>query len=229
MLLVRVLLFEDDTDLLDVTSYALRKYGFNVVGVSDGASAIERWQREQPDLVLLDVNLPHMSGFDICREIRKLSSMPIIMVTSSGDDAQVIEGFESGADDYIVKPYSYRQLAMRMRVVTERRTDAPMVKSSTVAESGDLRVDLLGHEVHKAGAAVRLTRLETRILYLLASNAGRVVETDRLIEFVWNYEAGDSFALKTHICHIRSKVKLIKGQAGYIVSLPQVGYMLQTA
>jgi DNA-binding response OmpR family regulator len=226
---MRVLLFEDDTDLLDVTTYALRKHGFDVVGVADGASAIERWQREQPDLVLLDVNLPHMSGFDICREIRKHSSTPIIMVTASGDDAQVVEGFESGADDYVVKPYSYRQLAMRMRVVAERRTDAPMQESSTVAESGDVRVDLSGHEVHKAGVPVRLTRLETRILYLLANNAGRVVQTDRLIEFVWNYEAGDSFALKTHICHIRTKLRLIKGQPGYIVSVPQVGYMLETA
>src|SRR5438874_1966239 len=148
---MRVLLVEDDTDLLDVTAYALRKYGYDVVGVADGGAAIERWQREQPDLVLLDVNLPHMSGFDICREIRKQSSIPIIMVTASGNDAQVVEGFESGADDYVVKPYSYRQLAMRMRVVIERRTDAPMQDSSTLATSGDLRVNLSGHEVHKAG------------------------------------------------------------------------------
>ena len=225
---MRVLLVEDDTDLLDVTAYALRKYGYDVVGVADGGAAIERWQREQPDLVLLDVNLPHMSGFDICREIRKQSSIPIIMVTASGNDAQVVEGFESGADDYVVKPYSYRQLAMRMRVVIERRTDAPMQDSSTLAISGDLRVNLSGHEVHKAGIAVRLTRLETRILYLLVGNAGRVVPTDRLIEFVWNYEGGDSFALKTHICHIRQKLKLVKEQVGYISAVPQIGYMLQT-
>jgi DNA-binding response OmpR family regulator len=226
---MRVLLIEDDTDLLDVTAYALRKYGYDVVGVADGATAIERWQREEPDLVLLDVNLPHMSGFDICREIRKQSSVPIIMVTAAGEDAQVVEGFEAGADDYVVKPYSYRQLAMRMRVVTERRTDAPMRESSTLAESGDVRVDLSGHEVHKGGIAVRLTRLETRILYLLVGNAGRVVPTDRLIEFVWNYEGGDSFALKTHICHIRRKLKLIKEQVGYISSVPQIGYVLETA
>jgi DNA-binding response OmpR family regulator len=226
---MRVLLFEDDTDLLDVTAYALRKHGFDVVGVADGAAAVERWQRERPDLVLLDVNLPHVSGFDICRAIRKQSSTPIIMVTAAGDEEHVVEGFESGADDYVVKPYSYRQLAMRMRTIAERRTDAPMQETSTLAESGDVRVDLSAHEVHKAGVAVRLTRLETRILYFLVSNAGRVVQTDRLIEFVWNYEAGDSFALKTHICHIRSKLKLIKGQPGYIVSVPQVGYMLETA
>src|SRR5438067_1932463 len=137
---MRVLLCEDDTDMLDVTAFALRKHGYDVVGVADGASAVERWQREQPDLVLLDVNLPHKSGFDICREIRAKSSIPIIMVTASGDDAHVVEGFECGADDYMVKPVSYRQLAMRMRVVLERRTDGPVVDSSAVAESGDLWV-----------------------------------------------------------------------------------------
>jgi DNA-binding response OmpR family regulator len=226
---MRVLLFEDDTDMLDVTAYALRKHGYDVVGVADGASALERCQRERPDLVLLDVNLPYMSGFDICREIRKHSSMPIIIVTASGDDAHVVEGFESGADDYVVKPVSYRQLAMRMRAVIGRHTDAPIIESSTVAQSGDVWVDLSAHEVRKAGVAVRLTRLETRILYLLVSNPGRVVRTDRLIEFAWNYEAGDSFALKTHICHIRHKLSLVKGQSGYISSVPQIGYMLETA
>jgi len=228
-MLMRVLLFEDDTDMLDVTAYALRKCGYDVIGVADGASAVERWRRERPDLVLLDVNLPHMSGFDICREIRKQSSLPIIMVTASGDDTHVVEGFESGADDYVVKPVSYRQLAMRMRAVMERRRDGPMVESSAVAKSGDLRVDLSAHEVRKADVPLRLTRLETRVLYLLASNPGRVVQTDRLIEFVWSYEGGDSFALKTHICHIRQKLNLIKGHPGYISSVPHIGYLLETA
>src|SRR5438552_16149181 len=169
---MRVLLVEDETDLLDVTAYALRKYGYDVVGVADGAAAVERWQREQPDLVLLDVNLPHVSGFDICRQIRKQSSIPIIMLTAMGDEAHVVEGFESGADDYVVKPVSYRQLAMRMRAIMDRRTDGPKVESSMVAQSGDLWVDLSAHEVRKADVPLRLTRLETRILYLLASNPG---------------------------------------------------------
>ncbi len=226
---MRVLLFEDDTEMLDLTAYALRKHGYDVTGVADGALAVERWQRERPDLVLLDVNLPHMSGFDICREIRKQSSLPIIMVTAAADDAHVVEGFECGADDYVVKPVSYRQLAMRMRVVMERHTDAPMLESSTVAQSGEVWVDLAAYEVRKAGVVVRLTRLETRVLYMLVSNAGWVVPTERLIEFVWNYEGGDSFALKTHICHIRQKLELKKAQPGYISSVPHIGYVLETA
>jgi two-component system OmpR family response regulator len=180
-------------------------------------------------MVLPDVNLPHMSGYEICREIRKQSSTPIIMLTAHGDDAHVLEGFESGADDYVVKPVSYKQLAMRMRVIMERRSDACIVDSSLVAESGDIHVDLSAHEVRKGGVPIRLTRLEARVLYLLVRNAGRVVQTDRLIDYVWNYDGGDSFALKTHICHIRQKLSLIKRRPGYISSVPHVGYVLEVA
>ena len=226
---MRVLIAEDDPDMLDVTTYALRKYGFDVVGVTDGAMALERWRQEQPDLVLLDVILPRMSGFDICREIRKWSSTPIIMLTAHDDEAHVVEGFESGADDYVSKPVSYRTLALRMRTVLQRHAGGPVMGSTTVAQTADLLVNLQAHEVCKGGMPVRLTRLETRILYPLVSNAGRVVLTERLIEFAWNYEGGDAFALKTHISHIRQKLGLSKGQPGYISSLPRVGYVLETA
>jgi two-component system, OmpR family, response regulator RegX3 len=223
---MRVLLCEDDTDFLDVTTYALRKHGYDVIGVHDGASAVDRWQREHPDLVLLDVNLPHKNGSEICREIRRQSSTPIIMLTAADEDENVLMGFESGADDYVVKPVSYKQLAMRMRVIIERRAEAHVVNLSMIAESGDIRVDLSAHEVTRGGVSVRLTRLEARVLYMLVQNAGRVVSTDRLIDFVWNYEGGDSFALKTHICHIRSKLDIAKSAPGFIRSVPHLGYTL---
>jgi DNA-binding response OmpR family regulator len=226
---MRVLLAEDDPDLLDVTMYALRKYGYEVLGVTDGASALERWQSSQPDLVLLDVNLPHLSGMDVCREIRKQSAVPIIMVTAHNDEHRIVEGFESGADDYVGKPVSYRALAMRMRSVLQRHTGTPLVQARATAQAGGIWIDLEAHEVRKDGTAVRLTRLETRILYHLVSNAGRVVPTDRLIDLVWNYEGGDAFALKTHISHIRQKLGLSKGQPGYISSVPHIGYTLEAA
>jgi two-component system response regulator RegX3 len=226
---MRVLLAEDDTDMLDVTSYALRKYGYDVSGVTDGAAVVERWRKDQPDLVLLDVNLPNTSGMDVCREIRKVSSTPIIMVTAMGDEEHMIEGFDCGADDYVSKPVSYRELAMRMRALLQRRTGEPVLESSSVAESGEVSVDLTAHEVRKAGRQLRMTRLEARILYFLLMNAGRVVSTDRLIEFVWNYDGGDAFALKTHLCHIRQKLDIAKGCAGYISSVPHIGYTLKTA
>jgi DNA-binding response OmpR family regulator len=226
---MRVLLAEDDTDMLDLTTYALRKYGFAVTGVTDGATALERWKREQPDIVLLDVNLPGMSGLEICKEIRKQSSTPVIMVTALSDDDHVVEGFECGADDYVSKPLSYRTLATRMRCIAQRRTGSTMLAPTAGVESGDVRVDLEAHEVTKAGVPIRMTRLETRILYYLVSNAGHVLRTDRLVNLVWDYDGGDSFALKTHISHIRAKLGIERGQPGFICSLPQVGYKFETS
>jgi len=225
---MRVLLAEDDVEMLDVTMYARRKYGFTVTGVTDGASALERWQVEQPDLVLLDVNLPTLSGMEVCKRIREQAATPVIMVTALGDEAHMVQGLECGADDYVSKPVSYRALAMRMRTVVQRYTGAPVLPPTMVAESGEVRVDLEGHEVSRGGVLLQLTRLETRILYFLVSNAGRVVPTDRLIELVWKYDGGDGFALKTHISHIRGKLGLERGQAGYISVVPQVGYMFGT-
>jgi DNA-binding response OmpR family regulator len=227
---VRVLVAEDDAELLDLTSYALRKYGYDVIGVTDGAAALERWQVLQPDVVLLDVNLPRVSGTDVCREIREQSSVPIIMVTAMDDEDDVIKGFERGADDYLCKPVSYRELAVRMRAVAQRRSGGePVVHASSVVMAAGIAVDLQNFEIRHGDARLRMTRLETRILYYLVANAGRVLPTDRLIDLVWEYEGGDAFSLKTHISHIRQKLGIAKGEAGYISSVPQVGYTMEVA
>lgn len=227
---MRVLLAEDDTDVLDVTTYALRKYGYDVVGVTDGALALDRWRVEHPDVVLLDVNLPGLSGMDVCHKIRQQSPTPIIMVTAMGNEDQVLHGFECGADDYMIKPFSYKELAMRMRAVAQRRGGGqPVLEQSSTATAAGISVDLQNFDVRHGGKNIRMTRLETRILYFLVSNAGRVLPTDRLIELVWNYEGGDTFALKTHISHIRQKLGISKGEPGYISSLPHVGYTLEVA
>jgi DNA-binding response OmpR family regulator len=225
---VRVLVAEDDTDLLDLTTYALRKYGYDVIGVTDGARALERWKAIQPDLVLLDINLPRMSGMDLCRQIRQQSSVPIIMVTAMDDEDDVVEAFEGGADDYLCKPISYRQLVMRMRAVAQRRgSGEPVVQPSSVVTAAGISVDLQNFEVRHGEARLRMTRLETRILYFLVANTGRVLPSDRLVDLVWNYEGGDGFALKTHISQIRRKLGIPKGEPGYINCLPQVGYTLE--
>jgi DNA-binding response OmpR family regulator len=223
---MRVLLVEDDVDMLDVSIYALRRQGFNVTGVVDGPSALERWHKDQPDLVLLDVNLPRLSGMEVCRTIREQSSTPIIMLSALHDENRIVEAFENGADDFVVKPISYRELAMRIRAVAGRRIDGPVVDASTIARAGDLVVDVSNCEVRKAGQPVSLTRLEARALYFLASNAGRVMPSQRLIEAIWEYEGGDPFALKTHISHIRQKLGTGKGEPGYICSVPRIGYKL---
>jgi DNA-binding response OmpR family regulator len=225
---MRVLIAEDDKDFLDVTTYALGKYGFTVVGVTDGLAALERWQTTEPDLVLLDVNLPGMSGMEVCKQIRKHSMTPIIMVTAMSDEDHVVQGFECGADDYVSKPLSYRTLVTRMRTVMQRRTGKAVLQPANVVQAGDLCIDLDAHEVRKGGKLIRMTRLETRILYVLACNAGHIVQTGRLIERAWEYDGGDAFSLKTHISHIRSKLQLQRGEPGYISVVPLVGYKLET-
>jgi DNA-binding response OmpR family regulator len=227
---MRVLVAEDDPTLLDVTTYALRKYGFDPDGVTDGAAALERWQSSNYDLAVLDVGLPKLSGLEVCREIRRQSpSTPIIIMSGLSQEPQIIAGFESGASDYVTKPVSYSVLATRMRNLVQRSTGRELVGPSVFAQSGDLRVDLESYEVRKAGQLVRLTRLETRILFFLVSNAGRVLTTERLIELAWNYDGGDAFSLKTHISRIRQKLGVKKGEPGYISSAPHIGYRLEPA
>jgi DNA-binding response OmpR family regulator len=225
---MRVLVAEDEPMLLDLTTYALRKFGFESDGVTDGGTALERWKTGNYDVILLDIMLPKMNGLEVCREIRKLSdSIPIVMVSALGLEDQIIEGFDSGASDYVTKPVSYRILASRMRNLVQRQTGRAVVQSTLVAQCSDIRVDLEAFDVSRAGQPMRLTRLETRILYFLVCNAGRVLTTDRLIELAWNYDGGDAFALKTHISHIRQKLGTQKGAAGYISSVPHIGYRLE--
>jgi DNA-binding response OmpR family regulator len=225
---MRVLVAEDEPMLLDLTTYALRKFGFESDGVTDGEAALERWQSGNYDVILLDIMLPKKSGLEVCREIRKRSdSVPIVIVSALAQEDEIIAGFDSGASDYVTKPVSYRILASRMRNLVQRQTGRAVIQSTLVAQSGDIRVDLEAFDVSRGGVSVRLTRLETRILYFLVSNAGRVLTTDRLIELAWNYEGGDAFALKTHISHIRQKLGTQKGEAGYIASVPHIGYRLE--
>jgi DNA-binding response OmpR family regulator len=225
---MRVLVVEDDPMLLDVMTYALRKYGFDCDGLTDGSAALTRWESGRYDLALLDVVLPKLSGLELCREIHNQSpSAPVIMVSAISDETQIIDGFDSGASDYVTKPVSYRILAARMRNLLQRNTTKEVVNSSVCAQSDDISVDLESYDVRKAGIPIQLTRLETRILFYLVSNAGQVVTTERLIELVWNYDGGDAFSLKTHISHIRQKLGIGKGTPGYISSAPHIGYRLE--
>jgi DNA-binding response OmpR family regulator len=223
---MKILLADDDTDMLDVTTYAFRRDGFNVITATDGEQALRRWKTDEPDLVLLDVGLPRVNGFEVCRRIRQGSSTPVIMLTARGEEEHVVKGFLLGADDYVTKPFSHRQLTMRVRAVLQRRSGSAVPEPANELQVGELKVDMQSHEVTKGDFIVRLTPLEFRILYILAINVGRVVSSTRLIEYAWGYDGGDASMLKTHICHIRQKLKLEKGQPGYITSIPHVGYSL---
>jgi DNA-binding response OmpR family regulator len=222
---VKILLVDDDADTLDVTTYSLRKNGYDVVTSTDGQQAIARWDREKPDLVVLDVNLPKANGFEVCRKIRDSALTPVIMLTGRTDEEHVLQGFTVGADDYVTKPFSHRQLVARIRAVMNRVGERVPAEPAGQVKTTDMVLDLQAHEVIRNGQAVRLTPLEFKMLYMLASNEGRVVSSQRLVEYAWGYDGGEPSLLKTHVCHIRQKLGL--GEPGpTIESVPWVGYRL---
>jgi DNA-binding response OmpR family regulator len=220
---MKILLVDDDTDLLDVTAYALRREGFTILVATDGQQALRRWEAERPHLVILDVGLPKLSGFDVCRRIRQTSTTPVILLTGLSDDEHVVQGFRLGADDYVTKPFSPRQLAMRIRAVWRRGLQPGEPEPVRQLDLGDLVLDVEAHEVRCGPGVARLTPIEFRLLYMLALNSGRVVSSARLVEYAWGYDGSDTSLLKTHMTHIRKKLGLT---AGDLSAVPGVGYRL---
>lgn len=221
---MKVLVADDDLDMLDVTAYALRREGFNVIAASDGLQALRRWQMDHPDVVVLDANMPKMNGFEVCKRIREQSNTPVILLTALNDEDHIVQGFHIGADDYVTKPFSHRQLAMRIRAVAKRNSSASSVDFSGKLVSGPLSLDRDTHEVLLDGREIHLTPTEFKLLYILVANAGRVVPSSRLVEYAWGYDEGDESLLKTHISHIRRKLGMPNESLGNIVVLPRVGY-----
>ena len=226
---MKVLVVEDDADLLDLTTYALRREGYTVLSEVDGQQALARWEAEKPDIVLLDVNLPKLNGWEVCRRIRHEGGTPVIMLTAQDDEEDVVRGLTLGADDYVTKPFSAKQLTARMKAVLRRSSADSYRQAQREVRAGDLRLDLQSHEATKADQQVRLTPLEFRILYLLAMNEGRVIPYSRLVEYAWGYDGGDASLLKTHITHIRQKLGLPVEGPGSIKAVPGVGYSLVRA
>jgi DNA-binding response OmpR family regulator len=222
---MKILLVDDDVDILDVTAYALRREGFHVVTATTADLALARWEEAQPNVVVLDVGLPRSSGLEVCRAIRASGHTPVIFLTARGDEEDVMRGFRVGADDYIVKPFSPRLLAARIRAVG-RRQEQPVSQATGVVEVGSLMLERESHEVLVGHRHVQLTPIEFRLLDALVSNAGRVVSVTRLVDHVWGYDEGDASLLKTHISHIRKKLGLGPDGVAEIRSVPRVGYRL---
>ncbi len=225
---MKALVVDDDVDLLDLLAYALRREGYSVLTAVDGAQALRRWETERPEIILLDGNLPKLDGFEVCRQIRHEDERtPILMLTARDEEEDVLRGLQVGADDYVTKPFSAKQLLERMRALLRRAQAAVYQEPTSRVRVGDLEIDLQSHEVKKGGQGIQLTRLEFRILHMLAMNEGRVVPYSRLIEYVWGYyDEGNSNLLKTHICHVRKKLGLEQSGAGAIKAVLGVGYSL---
>ena len=227
---MKVLVVDDDEELLDLMSYALRREGFSVLGAVDGQQALLRWETDKPDIILLDGTLPKIDGFDVCRRIRHESTTPIIMVTARDDEADIVRGLQVGADDYVTKPFSTRQLVARIRAVLRRSQPDSFRQPTGEVRAGEIVLDMQSHQATKGGMAVQLTVLEFRILHLLAMNEGRVIPYSRLIEYGWGYyDEHNSRLLKTHITHLRTKLGLSADKPGGIKSVLGVGYSLTRA
>lgn len=222
---MKILVADDDMDLTDVTEYALRREGHTVTLAHDADSALSQFFSERPDVVLLDIGIGPFDGFEVCRRVRERSNTPVIMVTARDSEWDMARAFALGADDYVIKPYSFRQLVMRIGAVT-RRAQATAPKS--LMEAGPLKLDAETGEVTMDGTPVeRLTRLEFRLLQCLIANYRRVASIDRLLQFAWPSDGGDVNVLKTHISHLRRKL-VLQGEASPIVieNVPGIGYRM---
>jgi len=226
-----VLLVEDEDSFVEALTLGLKREGFRVQTAQDGAEALELFDVVKPDLVLLDVMLPKVSGVDVCRELRKRSTVPIIMVTAKGSEIDTVVGLEVGADDYVTKPYRLRELVARMRAVLRRRpvTSSSRAGAGDVLEVGDVRLDPERHEVEVRGLPVRLPLKEFELLEILLANAGRVLPRETLIDRVWGADyVGDTKTLDVHIKRLRTKVEDDPSTPSRIVTIRGLGYKYDT-
>jgi two-component system, OmpR family, response regulator RegX3 len=225
-----VLVVEDEESFVEALTVGLKREGFRVQVARDGPEALTVFDAVSPDLVLLDVMLPKLSGIDVCREIRTRSRVPIIMVTAKGGEIDTVVGLEVGADDYVTKPYRMRELVARMRAVL-RRAPKPTVPVGGDAplEVGDVAVDPERHEVTIRGEPVDLPLKEFELLALLLENAGRVLTRETLIDRVWGLDyVGDTKTLDVHIKRLRAKVETDPAHPVSIVTIRGLGYKYAT-
>jgi two-component system response regulator RegX3 len=224
-----VLVVEDEESLVDALLVGLKKEGFRFEVYRDGLEALDMFDRVQPDIILLDVMLPKVSGIDVCRQLRKKSQVPIIMVTAKAAEIDTVVGLEVGADDYITKPYRLRELVARMRAVLRR---APLDQAGELTEGalqvGDIALDPEQHEVVIRGEKTALPLKEFELLHLLLANAGRVLPRETLIDRIWgNDYVGDTKTLDVHIKRLRAKIESDPANPAKIITIRGLGYKFE--
>jgi two-component system response regulator RegX3 len=223
--LTTVLVVEDEASFVEALVVGLEREGFRVHVARDGAEALELFELVQPDLVLLDLMLPRVSGIDVCRSLRARSSVPIIMVTAKSSEIDTVVGLEIGADDYVAKPFRMRELVARMRAALRRVPRSGDVVVDDVLEVGDVRLDPDRHEVVVRGELVSFPLKEFELLELLLTNAGRVLPRETLISRVWGADyVGDTKTLDVHVKRLRAKVEDDPAQPRRIVTIRGLGY-----
>ncbi|TAM67503.1 MAG: response regulator transcription factor [Microbacteriaceae bacterium] len=218
----RILVVDDDTALAEMIGIVLRTEGFEPHFCADGALAVDAFHTSKPDLVLLDLMLPGLDGIEVCTRIRAESGTPVIMLTAKSDTADVVKGLESGADDYMVKPFNPKELVARIRT---RLRPAPTGPASEQLQIGDLEVDIAAHEVRRGPTAINLTPLEFDLLLALASKPQQVFTREMLLEQVWGYHyKADTRLVNVHVQRLRAKVEDDPDNPRIVMTVRGVGY-----
>ncbi|MBI5030387.1 MAG: response regulator transcription factor [Chloroflexi bacterium] len=224
----KILIVDDERLIVDSVKYGLQKEAYTIVAAYDGEQAITKVRDEKPDLVLLDIQLPKKDGWAVCREIRQTSRVPIIMLTARSEEADKVLGLELGADDYLAKPFSMRELLARVRAALRRVTEyvEPLAQPTKI---GDVEIDPHSHRVTICGKGLELTKKEYDLLQVLMTHSGKVVTRNDLIDRVWQTDwVGDTRTLDVHIRWLREKIENNPGKPRYIQTVRGVGYRFAT-
>jgi two-component system response regulator RegX3 len=223
----RVLVVEDEDSISEPLAYMLRKEGFEVAVAADGPAGLDAFDRDGADLVLLDLMLPGLSGTEVCRELRTRSAEPVIMLTARDSEVDKVVGLELGADDYVTKPFSHRELVARIRAVLRRQSPAADDEGAAL-EAGPVRMDVDRHLVTVGGAVVQLPLKEFDLLELLLRNAGRVLTRAQLIDRVWGSDyVGDTKTLDVHVKRLRTKIEPDPAHPQHLLTVRGLGYKLE--
>jgi two-component system response regulator RegX3 len=225
--MTRILIVEDESSLSEPLAYLLAREGYETAIAEDGPAGLAEFDRAGADLVLLDLMLPGLPGTEVCRELRQRSSVPIIMLTAKDSEVDIVVGLELGADDYVTKPYSTRELLARIRAVLRRRVDLE-VGDESVLESGPIRMDIERHTVSVDGRDVAMPLKEFELLEFLLRNAGRVLTRGQLIDRVWGSDYyGDTKTLDVHVKRIRSKIEKVPSEPVMLMTVRGLGYRFE--
>jgi two-component system OmpR family response regulator len=228
----KVLIVEDDQTLLGVLRYNLAKEGYDVVTASDGAQALEVARSEKPEVIVLDIMLPKLDGFEVCRILRREMTVPILMLTAKTEEIDKVVGLELGADDYMTKPFSVREFLARIRAMLRRtemmKQEVAASKEAPVVKVGSLEIDPTRHQASLSGSVLDLSPREFDLLAFLASNPGRVFSRDYLLERVWGYDyAGDTRTVDVHIRWLRQKIEVDPAHPRHLLTVRGVGYKFE--
>ena len=225
--MTRILVVEDEESLSDPLAYLLTREGFEVAVAADGHAALDEFDRSGADLVLLDLMLPGLPGNEVCRQLRTRSTVPVIMLTAKDSEIDKVVGLEIGADDYITKPYSSRELVARVRAVLRRRGEPEDLMPGTI-EAGPVRMDVERHVVTVSGASVPMPLKEFELLEMLLRNAGRVLTRGQLIDRVWGSDyVGDTKTLDVHVKRLRAKIEPDPKEPRYLMTVRGLGYKFE--